>query len=147
MPGCSDATYNGASTYERAADATWELSYAAIERKASGAAQMSPEAVIAQNAIRLLNMLAFFQYDNVTDDIFRRAAEDKWRGLRHPLEVDPDGELAEGVNLPESLLMAMTRNVMLTPIAKRSACYALTRVCCYGHHPFYSGHHPGCNSK
>ncbi len=97
-------SYKGASSYERAVYATWDLSYKAIERGAMARARQSPEAVVAQNALQLLNMLAYFHYENVTDEIFRRAAEDEWRGDQYPREVDPEGELAYGVNLPENLL-------------------------------------------
>ncbi len=96
--------YKDASTYEQAVYATWELSYSAIQRKSSSRARRTSEAKVAENAIQLLNMLAFFHYENVTEDTFRRAAEYKLRTYRYPSEVDPYGELAHGVNLPENLL-------------------------------------------
>jgi NAD(P)-dependent dehydrogenase (short-subunit alcohol dehydrogenase family) len=96
--------YKDASTYEQAVYATWELSYSAIQRKASKRARQTPEAQAAWTAIQLLNMLAFFHYENVMEDIFRRAAEYKRRYLRYPSDIDPSGELAHGVNLPEEIL-------------------------------------------
>jgi hypothetical protein len=95
--------YKGASSYERAAYATWDLSYQAIEQGATARARQSSEAVVAQNALQLLNMLAYFHYATVTEDIFRRAAEDECRGQGYSHEVDPEGELAFGVNPPENL--------------------------------------------
>ncbi len=96
--------YKDASTYEQAVYATWGLSYSAIQRRASNPARQTSEAQAALDAIQLLNMLAFFHNENVTEDIFRRAAEDEARKLDLPREVDFVAELFAGADLPENLL-------------------------------------------
>jgi hypothetical protein len=73
-------TYNRASLYKQAIYATWELSCSAIERKATGALHHDSPAVVARNALQLLSMLACFHFEEVTEDIFRRAAENPRRG-------------------------------------------------------------------
>ncbi len=96
--------YNRASPYKRAVYATWELSYSAIQRMSCGEIERDPQVEVARNAIQLLNMLAFFHYEHMTEDIFRRAAEDPSRGCSYPPNTDPFRELAGDEDLPDSLL-------------------------------------------
>ncbi len=49
-------------------------------------------------------MLSCFHYENITEDIFKRAAENSKRGWSYPLDVDPYQLLAGDEHLPNSLL-------------------------------------------
>jgi hypothetical protein len=44
--------------------------YEAIKQRATNAARQSLDAEVAQNALPLLNMLVFFHYKNIIEDIF-----------------------------------------------------------------------------
>ena len=66
----SNNFYHGASTYEQAAYTTWDLSYRAIEIRVEQRADDG-----AQCALELLNIFAFFHFENIMEDTFRRAAE------------------------------------------------------------------------
>ncbi len=96
--------YSRATADKRAVYTTWELSYSAIQRKANGAPWRDLQAEVARNAIQLLNMLSYFHYENITEDIFKRAAENPDRGLSYPMDVDPHRLLAGDEDLPHSLL-------------------------------------------
>jgi hypothetical protein len=96
--------YRSASLYKRAVYATWELSHSAIQRISAGQLQRDPLVQVARNAIQLLNMLAYFHYEHVTEDMFRRAAENPKRSWRYPPDVDPFRELASDGDLPHNLL-------------------------------------------
>jgi hypothetical protein len=98
------SAYKDASAYERAVYATWDMSYAAIQGTANVVTRPNSEAEVARNAINLLYMLAFFHYENVMEDGFRRAAENKRRGARYWSQVTPDIEFVIGAGLPENLL-------------------------------------------
>jgi hypothetical protein len=96
--------YSRASSDKRAVYATWELSYKAIKRKAARKLQRNPLAQVARNALQLLNMLAYFHFEDVTEEIFRRAAEDPEGGSTYPLHVDFRRRLAGDRGLRKNLL-------------------------------------------
>jgi tetratricopeptide (TPR) repeat protein len=96
--------YNRASPDARAVYATWELSYSAIERIANAGPPRSPPVEAARNAITLLNLLSYFHYENVTEDIFQRAAENPDRGFSYPADVDPEQLFHGDDDLPHELL-------------------------------------------
>jgi hypothetical protein len=96
--------YNRAWPSKQSVYATWELSYSAIERKAAGERQQNSSVTVARNAIQLLNMLAYFHFEDVREDIFRRAAEHSGRSLSYLRNVDPHHELAGDSHLPHDLL-------------------------------------------
>ncbi len=96
--------YNHASPDARAVYATWELSYSVIQRIANAGPTQSPRVEAARNAMTLLNMLAYFHYESITEDVFKRAAEDVNRGFSYPLHVDPERLLAGDDDLPRDLL-------------------------------------------
>jgi tetratricopeptide (TPR) repeat protein len=93
--------YKDAATYERAVYATWDLSYSAIQRKSSKGDRRTSEAQTAANAIQLLNMLAFLHYENVTEDIFWRAAG---KANHYSGKTNPCGKRAPEADLPLNLL-------------------------------------------
>jgi tetratricopeptide (TPR) repeat protein len=67
-------SFKGASNYGRAVYTTWELSFLALEAKvAKGKSDMDAHA--AESAIVILQTFAFFHFDGIVEDIFRRAAE------------------------------------------------------------------------
>jgi hypothetical protein len=59
-----------ASPYQRAVYATWELSHSAIQRVSTGQLQQDPRVQVGRNALQLLNMLAYFHYKNITENMF-----------------------------------------------------------------------------
>jgi tetratricopeptide (TPR) repeat protein len=69
----SHSSYEGASNYGRAAYATWDLSFAAIEARTAGSDSIDAEA--AKSAIAILQTFAFLHHDNITEEIVKRAAE------------------------------------------------------------------------
>jgi tetratricopeptide (TPR) repeat protein len=67
-------SFKGASNYGRAVYATWEMSFSALEAKAAkGKSDVDGQA--AESAIAILQTFAFFHFDGISKDIFRRAAE------------------------------------------------------------------------
>ena len=62
----SNEAYKGASDYDRAVYATWDMSYDALAR-------LNGEG--ARAALQILNIVAFFHHDNIDVEIFQRAAE------------------------------------------------------------------------
>ncbi|KAL9041418.1 MAG: hypothetical protein Q9214_004116 [Letrouitia sp. 1 TL-2023] len=70
----SQDAYNGASSYNRAVYATWNLSYSAIEKTAS---RHPGEA--ARSALQILNIFAFLHNENIMETIFKYAAEESNR--------------------------------------------------------------------
>src|SRR6202034_1906580 len=68
------SSFEGASNYDRAVYATWELSFLALEAKvAKGKSELDVQA--AESAIVLLQTFAFFHFDGIVEDLFRQAAE------------------------------------------------------------------------
>ena len=71
----SDATFTGASKYNKTVYGTWDLSFKEIEKRAGG--HSTPEgAQAAQSAILILQICAFFHHTSISKDIFRSAAEE-----------------------------------------------------------------------
>jgi tetratricopeptide (TPR) repeat protein len=85
-------SFEGASNYGRAVYATWEMSFLALEAKAAkGKSEVDAQA--AESAIAILQTFAFFHFDGISEDIFRRAAEAQ------------DAQLRATSNLPRQLLV------------------------------------------
>ncbi|KAF8156917.1 P-loop containing nucleoside triphosphate hydrolase protein, partial [Crassisporium funariophilum] len=70
----SHSLFKGASQYDRTVYGTWELSYNEIETRAMHSSD-ADVAQAAQTAILILQICAFYHYDNISEDIFRQAAE------------------------------------------------------------------------
>jgi Tetratricopeptide repeat len=88
-------SFGGASNYDRAVYATWELSFLALEAKvAKGQPELDAQA--AESAIAILQSFAFFHFDGIVEDIFRRAAEN--------LQDDSKTQLRTTSGLPHCLL-------------------------------------------
>ena len=76
----SDATFRGASSYDRTVYGTWDLSYKEIRNRASGKLRVeiekragghttSKDAQAAKAAILILGICAFYHHSNISDDI------------------------------------------------------------------------------
>ena len=92
----SDATFTGASDYDRTVYGTWDFSLKEIEKRASG--QSSGEnAQAAKAAILILQTCAFFHHSNISKEIFRSAAEESGK-------KSVDSEVAEKLPLAITLL-------------------------------------------
>ena len=71
----SDATFRGASKYDRTVYGTWDLSFKELEKRASGQSSAG-DAQAAHAAILILQICAFYHHSNISKDIFRSAAEE-----------------------------------------------------------------------
>ena len=71
----SDATFRGASKYDRTVYGTWDLSFTEIKKRASGQSSIE-DAQAANAAILILQICAFYHHSNISKDIFRSAAEE-----------------------------------------------------------------------
>jgi hypothetical protein len=80
------SSYEGASNYGRAVYATWDISFAEIKARAAGSDVVASEA--AESAIIILRTFAFFHYNNISEEIIKRAAEAP-KGPRYFGDVDP----------------------------------------------------------
>src|SRR6202034_1902460 len=91
QPLLAHPSFEGASNYGRAVYTTWELSFLALEAQAAkGKSEVDVQA--AESAIAILQTFAFFHFDGISEDIFRRAAK------------APDIQLRATSNLPCQLV-------------------------------------------
>ena len=92
----SDATFRGASNYDRTVYGTWDLSFKEIKKRASGQ-YSAADAQAAHAAILILQICAFYHHSNISEDIFRSAAEES-------REYVVDSAIAENLPLAISSL-------------------------------------------
>ena len=92
----SDATFTGASNYDRTVYGTWDLSFKEIEKRANGQSSIG-NAQAAQAAILILQICAFYHHSNISKEIFQSAAE---QSRQHTV----DSEVAEKLPLAATLL-------------------------------------------
>src|SRR5271156_734078 len=71
----SDATFTGASLYDKTVYGTWDLSLKEIEKRAGGQSD-GGNAQAAQAAILILKICAFYHHSNISEKIFQSAAEE-----------------------------------------------------------------------
>ena len=71
----SNLSFKGASNYGKSTYGTWEVSMKEIESRASRHSGSETESLAAQSAVTLLKYFAFLHYDNISENIFRNAAE------------------------------------------------------------------------
>ena len=69
----SHPSLKGASSYDYAVYASWDLSHQAIELMASGKSPLQT-VTAAKDALEILKLFAFFHYGNISEEIFERAA-------------------------------------------------------------------------
>ena len=72
----SDATFKGASGYNQTVYGTWDLSFKEIEKRGESGIE---NAHVAQAAILILQICAFYHHSNISRDIFQSAAEESGR--------------------------------------------------------------------
>ena len=70
----SDATFTGASKYNKTVYGTWDLSFKEIERRAGYSTLKDAQA--AQAAILILQICAFYHHTGISKDIFQSAAKE-----------------------------------------------------------------------
>ena len=68
----SDSDFKGASDYDRTTYETWDISMKKIEKMAS---KDVGEGLAAQYAIKILRIVAFLDYVNIPEELFKNAAE------------------------------------------------------------------------
>ena len=102
----SNDAYNGATSYDRAVYASWELSYNAICHMAASTDHNNYQKEGAKLATQLLNIFGFWHHDNITYEIFRYASENPLGRRQYGYEADddPEGKFDRGKNLPLNLL-------------------------------------------
>src|SRR5271154_4004186 len=91
----SDATFTGASQYDKTVYGTWDLSWKEIEKRASGQSEAG-NAQAAKAAILILKICAFYHHSNISEEIFRSAAEQ--------VSKYDDSEAAEKLSMVITLL-------------------------------------------
>jgi hypothetical protein len=99
----SDATFTGASKYNKTVYGTWDLSFKEIEKRASGHSTAGG-AQAAQAAILILGICAFYHHSNISKDIFRSAAEEP---MKHALDSDVAEKLSLAVTSLDYTLLGI----------------------------------------
>ena len=98
-----DATFRGASGYDRTVYGAWDLSFKEIERRTS--AQSSDGiAQAAKAAILILGICAFYHHSNISEDIFQSAAEES---EKHVVDSKMAKNLPHAVNSLDRTLLAL----------------------------------------
>ena len=99
----SDATFKGASKYNKTVYGTWDLSFKEIEKRADG--HSTPNNVqAAQATILILQICAFFHHVNISKDIFRAAAEN---AINQDVDSDRFKRLPQAVTLLDYTLLGL----------------------------------------
>ena len=101
----SDATFRGASNYDRTVYGTWDLSFKEIKRRASEEFSAG-DAQAAHAAILILQICALYHHSNISKDIFRSAAEES----REHDDSEVAKELPMAMSLLDRTLLALDNN-------------------------------------
>ena len=99
----SDATFRGASDYDRTVYGTWDLSFKEIKKRAGGQSH-GGNAEAANAAILILGICAFYHHSNISDDIFQSAAE---KSGKHAIDKKIAKKLPYAVNSLDRTLLAL----------------------------------------
>ena len=102
----SDATFRGASSYDRTVYGTWDLSFKEIKKRASGQSSCG-DAQAAHAAILILQICAFYHHSNISKDIFRSAAEES---REHAVRSKAAKKLPLAKSLLDRTLLALDNN-------------------------------------
>ena len=94
-----DATFRGASEYDRTVYGTWDLSFKEIKKRASGENSQAAKA-----AILILGICAFFHHSNISEDIFQSAAEESGK---YVVDTEMAIKLPHAVKLLDCALLAL----------------------------------------
>jgi tetratricopeptide (TPR) repeat protein len=101
-----DATYKGASDYDRTVYGTWDLSFHEIEKRASGQSGAG-NAQAAKAAILILGICAFYHHSNISEDIFQSAAEESGK---YVVDSKRAKKLPHAVNSLDRTLLALNKD-------------------------------------
>ena len=71
----SDATFTGASKYNKTVYGTWDISFKEIEKRAGGHSTLK-DTQAAQAAILILQICAFYHHTGISKDIYQSAAKE-----------------------------------------------------------------------
>ena len=98
----SDATFTGASKYNRTVYGTWDLSFKEIEKRAGG--HSSKDSQAAQAAILILQICAFYHHSSISKDIFKSAAEET---IKQDVNSDLFKKLPQAVKILDHTLLGL----------------------------------------
>ena len=99
----SDATFTGASKYNKTVYGTWDLSFKEIETRAGGHSTLK-DAQAAKAAILILQICAFYHHTNISRDIFQSAAE---KSVKQDDQSDKSTILPHAVTLLDHTLLGV----------------------------------------
>jgi hypothetical protein len=99
----SDATFTGASKYNKTVYGTWDLSFKEIEKRAGGHSAPK-DARAAQAAISILQICAFYHHTNISKDIFQSAAQE---AMKQDVNSDRFRKLPQAVTLLDHTLLGL----------------------------------------
>ena len=98
-----DATFRGASNYDRTVYGAWDISFKEIEKRASGQSS-DKNAQAAKAAILILGICAFYHHSNISEDIFQSAAEES---RKYVIDRKMAKKLPHAVNSLDRTLLAL----------------------------------------
>ena len=101
----SDATFRGASKYDRTVYGTWDLSFTEIKKRAGES--NTGDAQAAHAAILILQICAFYHYSNISKDIFRSAAEES---REHVVNSEVEEKIPLAMSSLDRTLLALDNN-------------------------------------
>ena len=101
----SDATFTGASKYNKTVYGTWDLSFKEIEKRAGR--HSTSKAQSAKAAILILQICAFYHHTSISKDIFRSAAEE---AMKEDVNSDRFRKLPQAVTLLDHTLLGLDNN-------------------------------------
>ena len=99
----SDATFTGASKYNKTVYGTWDLSFKEIEKRASRHSTPK-DAQAAKAAILILQICAFYHHTSISKDIFRSAAEE---AMKQDVNSDRFKKLPQAVTFLDQTLLGL----------------------------------------
>jgi len=99
----SDATFKGASNYDRTVYGTWNLSFKEIEQRADGQFTTG-NAQAAKAAILILQICAFYHHSNISREIFQSAAKES---RKHVVDSKAVEKLPQAITLLDHTLLAL----------------------------------------
>ena len=102
----SDATFRGASNYDRTVYGTWDLSFEEIKKRASGQCSAG-EAQAAHAAILILQICAFYHHSNISKEIFQSAAEESKKFV---VDCEVAEELPHAISSLDCTLLVLDEN-------------------------------------
>ena len=99
----SDATFMGASKYNKTVYGTWDVSFKEIERRAGGHFT-SESTQAAKAAILILQICAFYHHISISKEIFQSAAEE---ATKHDVNSDRFKKLPQAFTLLDYTLLGL----------------------------------------